>query len=232
MTNRASAVALVSAMLSLPWLVLAPFSGVLADRIYRKHLLLTTRLTVAVLMLVESLLILSGLIEFWHMVVLAFLAGSAFAMDIPARQSLIPNTVHVSVVANAVAINTSVFSMTTIAGPMVGAGILSWLGPGGCFLALDVVDGFVRLHRLHDRGPAGKRRKTAPEQQRQHQVNSPGDHEDHSHNLDVDARDRRVHRPSEDRADDDERQTKPNVCIHGAPRPSRDSLSLSLADRR
>ncbi len=135
MTDRASAVALVSAMLSLPWLILAPFSGVLADRIYRKHLLLTTRLTVAVLMLVEGVLILTGLIEFWQMVVLAFLAGSAFAMDIPARQSLIPDTVHRSVVANAVAINTSVFSMTTIAGPMVGAGILEWLGPGGCFLA-------------------------------------------------------------------------------------------------
>ena len=110
MTDSASAVALVSAMLSLPWLLLAPFSGVLADRIYRKHLLLTTRTTVAVLMLIEGVLILSGLIEFWHMVVLAFLAGSAFAMDIPARQSLIPDTVPKSVVANAVGINTSVFS--------------------------------------------------------------------------------------------------------------------------
>ena len=135
MTDSASAVALVSAMLSLPWLLLAPFSGVLADRIYRKHLLLTTRTTVAVLMLIEGVLILSGLIEFWHMVVLAFLAGSAFAMDIPARQSLIPDTVPKSVVANAVGINTSVFSMTTIAGPMVAAAILGWLGPGGCFLA-------------------------------------------------------------------------------------------------
>ena len=67
--------------LSLPWLLLAPFSGVLADRIYRKHLLLTTRTTVAVLMLIEGVLILSGLIEFWHMVVLAFLASGRLSRD-------------------------------------------------------------------------------------------------------------------------------------------------------
>jgi MFS family permease len=135
LTNSASMVALVGAMLSIPFLILGPFSGVVADRVYRKHLLVTTRSTVAVLMLVEGLLIVSGLIAIWQMVVLAFLAGCAFAMDIPARQSLIPDTVPESVVPNAVALNVSLFSMTTIAGPMVGAGILAGVGAGGCFLA-------------------------------------------------------------------------------------------------
>ncbi len=160
MTDRASAVALVGAMLSLPWLIFAPFSGVLADRVFRKHLLLTTRSTVAVLMLIEGVMILTGVIEFWHMVVLAFLAGSAFAMDIPARQSLIPDTVPKSVVANAVALNTSVFSMTTIAGPMVGAAILAWLGPGGCFLANAVgnacLAGAIFLMRIPRRQRVGR----------------------------------------------------------------------------
>lgn len=135
MTDSAAAVSLVGAMLSLPFLFLAPLSGVLADRVYRKHLLVITRSTVSVLMFVEGALILAGLIEVWHMVVLAFLAGSAFAADIPARQSLIPDTVPKSLVANAVAINVSVFSLTTIAGPIVGAGILATMGAGGCFIA-------------------------------------------------------------------------------------------------
>ncbi len=135
MTDSAAAVSLVGAMLSLPFLFLAPLSGVLADRVYRKHLLVITRTTVSVLMFVEGALILAGLIEVWHMVVLAFLAGSAFAADIPARQSLIPDTVPKSLVANAVAINVSVFSLTTMAGPIVGAGILATMGAGGCFIA-------------------------------------------------------------------------------------------------
>lgn len=135
LTDSAAAVSLVGAMLSLPFLILGPFSGVLADRIYRKHLLVGTRSTVSALMFFEGILIVSGAVEVWHMVVLAFLSGCAFAMDIPARQSLIPDTVPKSIVANAVAINVSVFSMTTIAGPIVGAGILAWMGAGGCFLA-------------------------------------------------------------------------------------------------
>jgi len=135
LTDSASMVALVSAMLSVPFLFLGPFSGIAADRIYRKHLLVTTRSSVAVLMFLEGILILGGWIEVWHMVVLAFLAGCAFAMDIPARQSLIPDTVPKPIVANAVAINVSVFSMTTIAGPVVGALLLSGVGAGGCFIA-------------------------------------------------------------------------------------------------
>jgi MFS family permease len=135
LTNRASAVALVSAMLSFPFLALGPFSGVLADRLYRKHLLVVTRSSIAVLMFFEGVLIVGGWIQIWHMMVLALLSGCAFAMDIPARQSLIPDTVPRSIVANAVAISTSIFSGTTIVGPMIGAAILGFFGPGGCFLA-------------------------------------------------------------------------------------------------
>lgn len=154
MTDSAAAVSLVGAMLSLPFLFLAPLSGVLADRVYRKHLLVATRSSVSVLMFIEGALILAGLIEVWHMVVLAFLAGCAFAADIPARQSLIPDTVPQRLVANAVAINVSVFSLTTIAGPIVGAGILATAGAGGCFLANGVGNaalaasiGFMRIPR-------------------------------------------------------------------------------------
>ncbi|MCK9485367.1 MAG: MFS transporter [Dehalococcoidia bacterium] len=135
LTDSASMVALVSAMMSVPFLFLGPFAGIAADRLYRKHLLVTTRFIVAVVMFLEGFLILAGWIEVWHMLTLGFVAGCAFAMDIPARQSLIPDTVPDSTVANAVALNVSVFSITTIAGPLVGAGLLAAVGAMGCFMA-------------------------------------------------------------------------------------------------
>ncbi len=135
MTNSATMVALVGAMLSLPFLILGPLSGVVADRVYRKHLLVGTRTTVAALMFIEGALIVTGLITVPQLIVLAFLSGCAFAMDIPARQSLIPDTVPRSVVANAVAVNVALFSLTTIAGPIAGAATLAAFGAGGCFLA-------------------------------------------------------------------------------------------------
>jgi MFS family permease len=86
-------------------------------------------------MFLEGVLILGGWITVWQLIVLAFLAGCAFAMDIPARQSLIPDTVPPSVVPNAVAVNVALFSLTTIAGPIAGAATLAAFGAGGCFLA-------------------------------------------------------------------------------------------------
>lgn len=157
LTDSASAVALVGSMLSIPFLVLGPFSGVAADRLYRKYLLVATRSSVAVLMLVEGVLILGGWIEIWHMLVLAFLAGCAFAMDIPGRQSLIPDTVHESLVGNAVALNVSVFSMTTIAGPILGAVVLANFGAGGCFVANGVGNAALALAILAMRIPRRRR---------------------------------------------------------------------------
>jgi MFS family permease len=157
LTDSASAVALVGSMLSIPFLVLGPFSGVAADRLYRKYLLVTTRSAVAALMLLEGVLILGGWIEVWQMVVLALLAGCAFAMDIPGRQSLIPDTVHESVVANAVALNVSVFSMTTIAGPIVGAVVLAIFGAGGCFVANGIGNAVLALAILFMRIPRRQR---------------------------------------------------------------------------
>jgi MFS family permease len=135
MTNSAAMVALAGAMLSFPFLILGPFSGVIADRVYRKHLLVGTRSAVSALMFFEGALILSGQAEVWHLMVLAFASGCAFAMDIPARQSLIPDTVPTAVVANAVAVNVALFSLTTIAGPIAGALTLTAFGAGGCFIA-------------------------------------------------------------------------------------------------
>lgn len=135
LTDSAFWVATASATLSVPFLLLGPVSGVVADRFYRKALLVATRSTIAMIMLVEGILIATGAIELWQILALGFLAGCAFAMDIPARQSLIPDTVPVSVVPNAVAINVSVFSIASIGGPIAGAAMLAAGGAGGCFMA-------------------------------------------------------------------------------------------------
>jgi MFS family permease len=140
LTDSAFWVATASAVLSLPFLVLGPFSGVAADRWNRKVLLVTTRSTVALVMLVEGVLIVGGLIELWQILLLGSLAGCAFAMDIPARQSLIPDVVPHEVIPNAVALNVSVFSFASIAGPIAGAGMLVLVGADGKW---NVVGDFV-----------------------------------------------------------------------------------------
>lgn len=128
-------VAAASSALAIPSLIFGPIAGVIADRLYRKTLLIVTRSLISVLGVIEGTLILADLIDVWQILVFAFLTGTAYAMDIPARQSLIPDTVPEDVVPSGVAINVSVFSVAAITGPLAGAATLATVGAGGCFLA-------------------------------------------------------------------------------------------------
>lgn len=125
---------LVNAALSLPFLFFSLLSGVLADRVDRRRLMMLTRSLVAVLMAVEALLALTDLIQVWHMVTIAFLTGTCYAFDLPARQALLPELVGEQDLTNAVALNMAVFNTTTILGPSVGGVLLDIIGVGYSFL--------------------------------------------------------------------------------------------------
>jgi MFS family permease len=135
LTDSAFWVATASSAVAVPSLIFGPIAGVVADRLYRKTLLIVTRTIISVLGLIEGALILGDLIELGQILVLGFLTGIAYAIDIPARQSLSPDTVPEKVVSSGVAINVAVFSLAAISGPIAGAATLATVGAGGCFLA-------------------------------------------------------------------------------------------------
>lgn len=124
----------VTANLSLPFLFIALPAGVIADRLDRRRLLSFTRSALAVLMVVLSLLTLTGLINVWLLALIAFLAGSGFALDLPARQSLAPEFVAPHEVTQAIATNQLVFTGSTIIGPAIAGLIIDWGGAGTAFL--------------------------------------------------------------------------------------------------
>ena len=98
LTDSAFWVAAASSAVALPSLIFGPIAGVVANRMYRKTLLIVTRTIISVPGLIEGTLILGDLIELWQILALGFLTGIAYAMDIPGRQSLIPDTVPEEVV--------------------------------------------------------------------------------------------------------------------------------------
>lgn len=124
----------VTANLSLPFLFIALPAGVVADRVDRRRLLSWTRGALTVLMIVLSVLTLSGLISVWSLALIAFLAGSGFAMDLPARQSLAPDLVEPHEVTQAIATNQLVFTGSTIVGPAIAGVIIDFGGAGTAFL--------------------------------------------------------------------------------------------------
>ena len=132
LTNSATALGVVSALQVLPILFLSAWAGVIADKVDRRRLLAGTQLFAAVLAVVLAVLSTTGLVEYWHVAVLALLAGTASAFQNPALQAIVPSLVPREAIGSAVALNAAQFNLSRILGPaLAGAAIAA----GGLALA-------------------------------------------------------------------------------------------------
>ena len=125
-----TAVGITTGLQFLPFLVLAPVAGLVADRVPKRQLLQLTNVGMAVPALVLGLLAVTGTAEAWHVYVLAFLLGTAAVFDAPARQSFVSEMVPREDLSNAVGLNSASFNAARVVGPAV-AGLLIAAGGGG-----------------------------------------------------------------------------------------------------
>ncbi len=109
------------------------YSGLLSDRFSRRKVILFAQTSMMVLGFILAFLTFTGMVQPWHIIVLAFLLGTANAFDAPARQSFVVDMVPKEDLTNAIALNSSVFNLGTIVGPSVAGIIYAWLGPAWCF---------------------------------------------------------------------------------------------------
>ena len=91
----------------LPMLVLAPFAGTLADRYSKRKVLIATQAFMATVGLVLGVLDVTGVVQVWHVYVLALLLGVGAACDAPARQSFVIEMVGREDLSNAVGLNSA-----------------------------------------------------------------------------------------------------------------------------
>lgn len=76
-----------------PQLLLLPLTGMAADLLDRRKLLLCTQAAMGLLALGLGLLCISGLVQLWHVYVFAFLLGCVTAFDAPVRQTFVAEIV-------------------------------------------------------------------------------------------------------------------------------------------
>lgn len=115
------------------WLFML-YGGVIADRLPRRKLLLLTQNTMMILAFIQAALTFSGLIQPWHIVLLALGLGVANAFDAPARQAFVVEMVEREDLTNAIALNSSMFNLATVVGPAVAGLSYAFLGPAWCFM--------------------------------------------------------------------------------------------------
>lgn len=132
------------------WLFML-YGGVIADRVSKRLLLLITQTVMMVLAIILALLTFTQLVRPWHIIVLAFLLGTANAFDAPARQAFVVDLVPRDELTNAIALNSTMFNAGTVLGPALGGITYAAFGPAWCFAInalsfLAVIIGLALMH--------------------------------------------------------------------------------------
>jgi MFS family permease len=117
---------------------LAPFGGMVADRVDRRRLLILTQSAAMVQAAVLAALTLAGVVRVWEIVALAFGLGFINAFDVPTRQAMIFDMVGADDLRPAIAVNSMMFNLARIVGPSLAGAVIALTGEGWCF-ALNAV---------------------------------------------------------------------------------------------
>jgi MFS family permease len=128
--RKGIALGLVGAAQVVPIIAFAMLSGVVADALDRRKVMLVTQTTLTLLAATLAALTFGGLRTIWPIYVLAALSSAAGSFDSPARQALIPNLVPREDLANAISLNTLMFQIASVLGPTLAGLVIASAGIG------------------------------------------------------------------------------------------------------
>jgi MFS family permease len=135
LTNSAFLLGIVGFVGQIPTFICSPFAGVLADRHNRKNILLITQVLAMLQALILSLLIFSGHIQVWHIIVLSASLGIINSFDLPVRQAFTVEMIEDREdLSNAIALNSSMVNAARLIGPSIAGILIASVGEGMCFL--------------------------------------------------------------------------------------------------
>jgi MFS family permease len=134
-TNQdAFKMSLVTFATQIPTFLLVPFVGVLLDRWNRHRVVIATQTLALVQAGLLAGLVFAGVIAFWHLVLLSAFLGCINAFDMPARQAFLPEMLtNKEDLANAIALNSSLFNGARLFGPSLAGLLIYLVGEAWCF---------------------------------------------------------------------------------------------------
>ena len=149
---------------ALPGMFFNLFGGVFADKLDKRLLIVCTQATTAGLIFLLAILTLLDVVQPWHILAIAFLAGAVEAFDTPARQAIYPHLIDRKVMMSAVAMNSVIWQSTRIIAPAIAGFIIDFINTeaaffiaGAGFLTMSVVMFFLQVPPI----PRGSRGNAA-----------------------------------------------------------------------
>jgi MFS family permease len=128
-----TAVGIATGLQFLPLLLFSLWGGMIADRYSKRNILMITQGTMGALAVILGTLTVTGVVQPWHVYLLAFGLGLATVVDNPTRQSFAVEMVGKKDLTNAIALNSAVFNLARISGPAVAGIVISLVGTPAAF---------------------------------------------------------------------------------------------------
>ena len=161
LTGSGVAVGLTTALQFLPMLLIGAWGGLLADRIPKRRLLITTQALMAIPAVGLFAVTAAGVVTPWMVYLAVFAMGTVNAVDNPTRQSFVIEMVGADRVVNAVSLNSVIVQAARIVGPAVAGILIATVGVVPCFalnaltfLAMILALWRMDPNRLHAAPPA------------------------------------------------------------------------------
>ncbi|MGD0020911.1 MAG: MFS transporter [Smithellaceae bacterium] len=135
MTHSAFLLGLIGFVSQIPTFVISPFAGVWSDRFNRYRMLIMTQTLSMIQAMVLAILVLSGAISVWQIILLSLFIGCVNAIDMPTRQSFVIHMIDERKdLSNAIALNSAMFNAARFLGPFIAGVLIAIVGEGICFL--------------------------------------------------------------------------------------------------
>jgi len=126
---------------ALAWLgsLFSPFFGILGDRIGVRRLLCLTRSSYALLAALLAALTLGELLQPWHVLVVAGIAGLMKPSDMAMRHVLVGHTMRPEALMGALALSRTTSDTARIAGAIAGTGGVALIGMGPAYVVVAAI---------------------------------------------------------------------------------------------
>ena len=134
LTGSTLVLGLIAFCSQFPTFLVAGPAGALADRWSRYRMVVVAQVGLMIEAVVLAVLVLTGTVEVWHLIVLAVWTGICSGFDVPARQALIVRFVSREDLPNAIALNSSIFNGARLVGPAIAGAMISLVGEGPVFV--------------------------------------------------------------------------------------------------
>ncbi|HEY3117558.1 MAG TPA: MFS transporter [Chloroflexota bacterium] len=133
LTDSAFQLGSIRAVQAIPFFFLSPLAGTLADRYDRRLQMLVAQIINAFLYALLALLVITHLVQVWHVYVTAIATSIVGVFQNPPRQALVSETVPDRAIVNAIGLNTMMFNLSRTLGPALAGVTIAFAGTGGAY---------------------------------------------------------------------------------------------------